>query len=436
MRHNNKLTGWQQFSLIELANYHNGFAFKPADWSEDGSPIIRIEQITNPLSKVDYFQGSVPEVNRIKSGDLIFSWSATLKVVIWKGGDAILNQHLFKVVPKPGFDLQFLYQLLDFHMERLSNGSHGSTMKHIKRGELISFMVEVPSFIQQKNIASILSNIDEVIAASEALMNKYQLVKSGLMHDLFTRGILPNGKLRPPREQAPELYKESELGWIPREWTIGKLLDLAEKKKGSTTIGPFGSDLIAADYQDEGVPVVFVRDIKNDGFVWHSSVYVSPKKAQQLKSHSVCSGDILVTKMGLPPCISCWYPEWMPNGIITADVIRVSPDCDLVNNKWLSLAINSDTTIRQVASITAGVTRPKVTLADFRAIKIAKPDLAEQNSIMEFYHKIENTIQSQIALLEKLKLQKLGLMHDLLTGKVEVLADESVDDPVVVTAYV
>ena len=38
------------------------------------------------------------------------------------------------------------------------------------------------------------------------------------MHDLFTRGIGPDGQLRPPREQAPELYQETPIGWIPKEW--------------------------------------------------------------------------------------------------------------------------------------------------------------------------------------------------------------------------
>src|ERR1035438_7863901 len=91
--------GWKLASLAELAEYHNGVAFKPRDWGEDGLPIIRIEQITDPSAHTDRFSGPLLPINRIDDGDLIFSWSATLRAVIWADGPGALNQHLFKVVP-------------------------------------------------------------------------------------------------------------------------------------------------------------------------------------------------------------------------------------------------------------------------------------------------------------------------------------------------
>ncbi|MGB5599730.1 MAG: restriction endonuclease subunit S, partial [Thiothrix litoralis] len=69
----------------------------------------------------------------------------------------------------------------------------------------------------QKKIATILQTIDQTIESTQALIEKYQLIKAGLMHDLFTRGIGADGKLRPPREEAPELYQETAIGWIPKE---------------------------------------------------------------------------------------------------------------------------------------------------------------------------------------------------------------------------
>jgi type I restriction enzyme S subunit len=240
--------------------------------------------------------------------------------------------------------------------------------------------------------------------------------------------VLPNGQLRPPREQAPELYQETAIGWIPNDWEVVRMISLAEDRKGATTIGPFGSDLVAADYKLEGIPVVFVRDIKESGFQWNSDTYVSNEKAQLLSAHSVKAGEILVTKMGLPPCISCVYPDWMPNGVITADIIRLTPDKGRVDPIWLATAINHDRVKRQVAAITAGVTRPKVTLADFRAIKIAKPQMDEQKRISARLNSIQEKITKELARVEKLQLQKLGLMQDLLTGKVQVKVASDADD--------
>ena len=70
--------GWTTKRLTELADYINGYAFKPEDWGEEGLPIIRIEQLKNPNAPTDYFDGQLPPSRLISDGDLIFSWSASL----------------------------------------------------------------------------------------------------------------------------------------------------------------------------------------------------------------------------------------------------------------------------------------------------------------------------------------------------------------------
>jgi restriction endonuclease S subunit len=87
--------------------------------------------------------------------------------------------------------------------------------------------------LQQRRIAEILSTLDEAIEQTEALIAKMQQVKAGLMHDLFTC-VTPDGRLRPTREQAPELYKESPLGWIPKGWDASTLGEACEWFSGGT----------------------------------------------------------------------------------------------------------------------------------------------------------------------------------------------------------
>ena len=177
---------WVDKKLIELADYYNGMAFKPSDWSDDGVKIIRIEQLNNPLGDYDHYKGTFPEINAIQDGDLIFSWSATLKVAIWKWGDGVLNQHLFKVVPFEDIDKYFLYFLLDYNMPKLGESSHGSTMKHIKRKELETYSVSIPeSLPAQRRIAAILSAADKVIEQTRQLICKYKSIKQGMMEDLL-----------------------------------------------------------------------------------------------------------------------------------------------------------------------------------------------------------------------------------------------------------
>lgn len=308
---------------------------------------------------------------------------------------------------------------------RLKDLMSGNAITRLTLQKIKAFETPVPPTPEQRKIARILTTVDNLIEKTEALIAKYQAIKQGMMHDLFTRGVDEHGHLRPPYEQAPELYKQSELGWIPKEWEVKSTLEVAARSQGSTTIGPFGSNLVASDYRTEGVPVVFVRDVKADRFEWSSNVYVDIHKFQQLNAHTVRSGDILSTKMGLPPCISCIYPHSMTDGVITADIIRLRPDSREVDARWLVKALNTDAVQRQVQAITAGVTRPKVTLADFRGLLLSCPPLNEQRLIADRVEHLSLIIETECERLEKTTVTKTGLMQDLLTGKVRVKVDEA-----------
>ena len=213
--------GWETRSLLALADYINGYAFKPDDWGKDGLPIIRIEQLKNPDGPADYYVGQLPSAVVIDDGDLIFSWSASLFLRIWTHGRAALNQHLFKVIEKDGVDRLFLKAFIEFYLPDLTKASHGSTMQHITRKELERFAAPFPMYEhEQAKIAEVLSTVDRAIEQTEALIAKQQRIKTGLMQDLLTRGIDEHGNLR--SEQTHE-FKDSPLGRIPMEWACDRL---------------------------------------------------------------------------------------------------------------------------------------------------------------------------------------------------------------------
>ena len=109
----------------------------------------------------------------------------------------------------------------------------GSTQQAISDRDLKNIIVRYNSSPKhQQKIAAILTTIDTAIEKTESLIEKYRKIKTGLMYDLFTRGIGPDGKLRPPRSQAPELYKKTALGWIPKEWEVKKLKIILEEAGG------------------------------------------------------------------------------------------------------------------------------------------------------------------------------------------------------------
>lgn len=149
--------GWEKKPISQLGEYLNGFAFKPSDWQKSGEPIIKIKEMGNGISNDTPRNNGerVPAKYLVKAGDLLFSWSATLMVIVWSGEDGWLNQHLFKVTPAKGIGREFLLQSISNTIEEFQNLTTGSTMKHIQRNKLDQVFVNVPNDEIMKRYSSI-----------------------------------------------------------------------------------------------------------------------------------------------------------------------------------------------------------------------------------------------------------------------------------------
>lgn len=177
--------GWEKKSIAELGSFINGFAFKPSDWHDNGLPIIKIKEMGNGIS-IDTPRNNgerVPEKYLVTTGDLLFSWSATLMVIVWAGENGWLNQHLFKVIPKEGISREFVLQSISNAIIEFSNLTTGSTMKHIQRNKLDQVFVNVPcAEIMQKyntlgetlreQIINISSQIHKLTEARDRILPK------------------------------------------------------------------------------------------------------------------------------------------------------------------------------------------------------------------------------------------------------------------------
>ncbi|WP_179105672.1 restriction endonuclease subunit S [Vreelandella utahensis] len=284
--------------------------------------------------------------------------------------------------------------------------------------------VLVPSLhpATQRKIARILQTIDQAIEKTEALIDKYQQIKAGLMHDLFTRGIGPDGQLRPPREQAPELYQETPIGWIPKEWSLTSLGDVVNPAR------PVVYGILMPGYGHEnGVPVIKVKDINDRMINSEGLLLTSPDIDQEYKRSRLKSGDILITIRGSVGRI-CVVPDELEGANITQDTARI--DIATGNNRFYSYFLESDVARRHYDINTLGVAVQGINLGEVRRLPTMVPGEGEQLEIADVLDNAVSRIQMERRQLEKLKKQKRGLMHDLLTGKVLVEPEvEPEDEP-------
>jgi type I restriction enzyme, S subunit len=194
---------WDLVPLGELGVYINGRAFKPSEWENNGLPIVRIQNLTNPDASFNYYSKPVQDRYYIRNGDLVISWSATLGAYIWNRGDAILNQHIFKVeVNEDRIDRMFLKHAVVTALGKLSDQTHGTTMRHVTKGKFENFTVPVPrSIVEQRRIVArieaLLAEVREGKELHELIIRDTERLITAIMEDKFkelpaTRHALEN----------------------------------------------------------------------------------------------------------------------------------------------------------------------------------------------------------------------------------------------------
>jgi type I restriction enzyme S subunit len=180
-------------SIGDLCDFHNGNGFRPPDWRPSGLPIIRIQNL-NGSQNFNYFDGEPKPKWIVTPGDLLFAWAGVKGVsfgpTIWPGPRGVLNQHIFRVVPKKGVDKYWLYLALQVATRRIESNAHGfkSSLVHVQKDDITNQGVALPPLPEQRKIAEILRTWDEAIAKLEALRAAKHDRLTGLTQKLLGLG--------------------------------------------------------------------------------------------------------------------------------------------------------------------------------------------------------------------------------------------------------
>jgi len=435
------MSEWKIFHLDELADIRVSNVDKK---SQSGESVVRLcnymdiysnDYITSDLKFMEATASAAEcEKFKVAQGDVMITKDSETPddigiptVVLDDIDNLVCGYHLALIKPRKNVvnPIFLSKQLASADVSSyFSRMAAGSTRYGLSNGAIGRTRIPLPPLFKQNKIAVVLQTVDTAIEKTEALIEKYQQIKAGLMHDLFTRGIGADGKLRPPREQAPELYQQTPIGWIPKEWEIHKLGYALE----SVVDGPFGSNLKTEHYVvDPGVRVVRLQNVSE--FVYNDSdkAYVSGQHASFLLRNKVVGGDVLIAGLGeerYPVGRACCYPDDIDPAINKADCFRARCNPNVMKNRFFMLVLNSEMARSQIRRYEQGVTRPRINTGNLKRLSIGVPDIDEQAQIVAKFDTAQSAIQVEQNNLEKLRQQKLGLMHDLLTGKVRVKLNE------------
>lgn len=316
----------------------------------------------------------------------------------------------------------YAYRVLELSLPKIDYARfEGSGLRHLRKSYIKNFRFLAPSdSAPQMRIVSILDGIDTAIKKTEALIAKYQQIKAGLMHDLFTRGVLPNGQLRPPREQAPELYQETAIGWIPMEWNVSTLEGLLAPLPNSIRSGPFGSALLKHELVEDGIPFLGIDNIHVEHFEPVFRRFVSERKFLELAKYKVRPQDVVITIMGtVGRC--CVIPDDLELALSSKHLWTMTFDPEKVVPELVCWQLNHSSWAQAwFRRAMQGGIMDAIQSSTLKTAVLPVPGMDEQMLIYERYLKVSTRTRQDSELLNKLRKQKSGLMHDLLTGKVPV----------------
>ena len=416
-------------------------------WSRLANTTVTYAGGTPDRSKEAYFGGSIPwvkstEVNLGKifateetlselgfassaakwipaNTVLVALYGATAAQVGFLTFRATANQAVLAVVANNDLDSTFLFYALTEAKERLLFLAQGSGQPNLNKQIVDNLRLRIPPLAQQRKIARILTTLDSLIEKTESLIAKYQSIKQGMMADLFTRGVDANGKLRPPQSAAPELYKQSELGWIPKEWEVCRVDEVGAVKLGRQRSPDQHSGKHTTPYLR--VANVF------DGWIDYSDVLEMDFTPTERETFLLIRNDILLNEgqsLELVGRSSMYLGE--PNRYCFQNTLvrfRCTPENHPTFWQDCFQYGRSIGRFMQIASQTTSVAH--LGADRFARMMVVRPALEEQVAIAKRIRSMNGRMVVEEEQRGKLRTWKTGLMQDLLTGKVPVNPDES-----------
>lgn len=346
--------------LGDVATYVNGYAFKPSDYSADGLPIIRIQNLTGNVYETNRFSGTLPEKFKVANGDILISWSASLGVYRWSHGDAWLNQHIFKVVfDKLPVNVDFFVYQAGYLIENSANLAHGATMRHLTKKVFDSRPFYYPSSAIQARIARNLASIDVLLGSLRCQLSTLDdLVKSQFV-EMFGD----------PCEPSPCSF--------PR---------VALKEVCELRTGPFGSALHKEDYVPGCHPLVNPSHVVDCQIVIDKNLTVDDDTYDSMKPYHLHIGDVVLGRRGEIGRCAVVSAEGLLCG---TGCMIVRPNGNACRSDYLQRVFSFPSFASALEREAVGVTMKNLNAKIVGNAVIAMPPLALQQQFADFVARVD-----------------------------------------------
>ena len=372
-------TNIKMSTLGNVATYINGRAFKPSEWETEGLPIIRIQNLTNPSAPYNFSSKLLEEKYRVKQGDLLFAWSASLGAHIWTGHDAWLNQHIFRVIPSEQVKKKYLYYFLLQVVAELYAKTHGSGMVHITKAPFMNTPIPVPALNEQERIVS---KIEELFSRLDASVAELQTAKEKL-----------------------KVYRQAVLFRA-----FQNLTDTITMDKVADMIDPQPSHRTPPEVMD-GVPYIGVGDIDYSVHKVNFSEArkVSPSVLEEHRErYTLHKGDFIIGKIGT---IGKPFVVPLPQDYtLSANVILIQPNCEKIVPEFLYWQFSSPLVTQQLTTGAVatnqqafGIKKARLLSIKMCCVELQRQIVSEIEGALSICDSIQQTIDTSLRLANALR---------------------------------
>ena len=392
---------WEVRSIGQMFRLVNGCAFKPDDWKKNGTPIIRIQNLNDPSASFNYSQFPVAERNRVDAGDLLFAWSGTIGTSfgarVWAGPSGVLNQHIFKVhMDQQQITLPFSLLVFARVEEDIAKQAHGfkASFVHVKKSDLVKVSLPLPPVLEQRAIATALSDVDTLLGALDRLIAKKRDLKQAAMQQLLT------GQTRLPGFHG--------------EWEVKRLGDVVDtdlENLSSDSNPDFTFNYIALEDVDRGL----LRSHSEQLFA------NAPSRARR----KLRLNDVLVSTVRPNLQSHLLFRGEAGNWVCSTGFCVVRCRHGVTHPGYVFCHLFANCVNRQIETLLTGSNYPAINSGDVRALEIPFPTFSEQTAIAAVLTDMDAELAALEQRLAKTRAIKQGMMQELLTGRTRLVVTQT-----------
>lgn len=334
-----------------------------------------------------------------QKGDVLISAAGTLgRTIVFEGKDAYFQDSniVWLATDKELLCNEYLYH---YYKVIKWGASEGSTIARLYNGIICNTHIALPDVEEQKQIATVLSEIDELISLTEKQISKKKAIKQGAMQELLT------GKRRLPGFSG--------------EW---RYFNLMKNSKVKARIGWQG--LKKSEYLDSGYALLVTGTDFDDGRVlWDGCHYVTRSRYEQDRNIQLQNNDILITKDGSLGKAALVQGLTKP-ATLNSGIFVIRPLQDAYDPVFVYQILSSFVFKNFLDRLSAGSTIIHLYQKDVGKFEfLLPPTIAEQKAIAEALSEMDSDIAALENKLTKYRQVKQGMMQQLLTGKIRLKND-------------